>query len=41
MNSLQMDVFEEMLAGALIKGLGWYMDYAFINGTVKASLLVL
>jgi len=25
--------FEEMLAGALIKGLGWYMDYAFINGT--------
>ena len=25
--------FEEMLAYALIKGLGWYMDYAFINGT--------
>ena len=25
--------FEEMLAGALIKGIGWYMDYAFINGT--------
>lgn len=25
--------FEEMLAGALIKGLRWYMDYAFINGT--------
>lgn len=25
--------FEEMLAGALIKGVGWYMDYAFINGT--------
>jgi len=33
--------FEEMLAGALIKGLGWYMDYAFINGTGEVSLLVL
>ena len=25
--------FEEMLTMALAKGMGWYMDYAFINGT--------
>jgi HK97 family phage major capsid protein len=31
--------FEEMLAGALIKGLGWYMDYAFINGTGEGQPL--
>jgi len=28
-----------MLAGALIKGLGWYMDYAFINGTGEGQPL--
>jgi HK97 family phage major capsid protein len=31
--------FEKMLAGALIKGLGWYMDYAFINGTGEGQPL--
>ena len=31
--------FEEMLAGALIKGIGWYMDYAFINGTGEGQPL--
>jgi HK97 family phage major capsid protein len=31
--------FEEMLAGALIKGMGWYMDYAFINGTGEGQPL--
>lgn len=31
--------FEEMLAGALIKGIGWYLDYAFINGTGEGQPL--
>jgi len=31
--------FEEMLAGALIKGVGWYMDYSFINGTGEGQPL--
>jgi len=29
--------FEEMLAGALIKGLGWYMDYALSMEPVRPA----
>lgn len=31
--------FEQMLADALVKAVGWYMDYAFINGTGEGQPL--
>ncbi|MBD8046692.1 phage major capsid protein [Clostridium faecium] len=31
--------FEEVLANGLIKAMGWYMDYAFINGTGEGQPL--
>jgi len=40
MNSLQMGcLLKKCLPERFIKGLGWYMDYAFINGTGEGQPL--